>query len=130
MTDIADRADAAAAGVTPGPWEVIEDYDQVVVAAGTRLSSPGCYTDTDEIMANDLADDPDEPGISDQQRWTDARFVAAARMLVPELADEVRRLQAQVASVEALAAEMEAQHGQCWNSISGSRIRRALEGVK
>ena len=41
---------------------------------------------------------------------------------------EIDRLQATIQRVRELAEKMQDEQGQSWNSISGNRIRRALEG--
>ena len=43
-------------------------------------------------------------------------------------ADEIDRLNATIQRVRELAEKMQDEQGQSWNSISGNRIRRALEG--
>ena len=47
---------------------------------------------------------------------------------VPELMAEIDRLNATIQRVRELAEKMQNEHGQSWNSISGNRVSRALEG--
>ena len=45
-----------------------------------------------------------------------------------KLAEMVESLRATIDRVQALAEKMQNEHGQSWNSISGNRVSRALEG--
>lgn len=83
-----ERARLFLSGTTPGPWvfnpHEERDYDTATVGAGTYLSSPGCYTSTDLIHEVDTYSyELDSPDIA--RIHADARFIAAARTLVPEL---------------------------------------------
>lgn len=71
--DITDRARAALEGVTDGPW--------------------GTYGDgTHEVYQEPTGDDEGQYICYQVVRTADARFIAAARTLVPELRAEVERL--------------------------------------
>lgn len=91
MTDILQRAHQVVKGVTIGPWKFEDRGDEITVGAGTYLEHTGSYAATDEILTTDVFgiddNDPDR-----NQRVRDARFIAAARTLVPRLATEVQRL--------------------------------------
>lgn len=83
MTDIVERAKGAMAGVTPGPWKepLLDglDYED-----GSSCYRGGIYDTTVAHIPVFLA----SSGIDKR----DARFIAAARALVPELVAEVERL--------------------------------------
>lgn len=89
MSDIVDRARQALEGVTEGPWQWERNtltggqgaYGDVLAPGPVECMSH-CYGGSSVIES----DNP-EP---------DRQFIAAARTLVPELADEVERLRAQL----------------------------------
>jgi hypothetical protein len=91
-------------GVTPGPWKYVTngkkssitdcDYDRLFIASGT--TAPYC----------------------------DARFIAAARELVPALAAEIARLTAERDRLVMALAETEAleeQHGEVIKRLTAER---------
>ena len=86
-SDILKRAAEAVKGVTPGPWRVGPVDDTTVVAA-----------DGSEVAAID--GDYNHPDLWPMME-ANARFIAAARQLVPDLRDEVLRLRADLARVTA-----------------------------
>ena len=53
---------------------------------------------------------------------------AVVELAPSSLQAEIDRMNATIDRVQALAEKMQNEHGQSWNSISGNRIRRALEG--
>jgi hypothetical protein len=75
--DILDRAAEAAEGTTPGPWSVEYKHGQ------TRL-----------IMGDDcvMCDETYYPWVPENER--DWHLFAASRQLVPDMAEEIRRLRA------------------------------------
>lgn len=85
MSDVVDRAKAALAGVTEGPWKWerntltggIGGYDEVITPGPVECMSY-CYGGTSVIEL----ENPEH----------DREFIAAARTLVPELVAEVERL--------------------------------------
>lgn len=104
MTDILDNARAALEGVTPGPWvlddHADEDYPTITVGSGSYLKDPGNYFTTDLVHEVDTySDELDDLGYN--QKLTDARFIAQARELVPELLAEVEALRSKVAEIRA-----------------------------
>lgn len=120
MTDVVERAESVLADVfTPGPWLVEDGFDTF---DGRRIwhddGTPGVMYVCQGVWQG--RDD----GLGD------ANFIAESRTLVPELVAEVKRLRAQVAGVRELADEMLKEHGQSWNSISGRRVRGALEAAR
>lgn len=101
MSDLIRRAREALVDVTPGPWEVERDkriFEWVDVAGpSVNVGGPTWAFGMD---ANDKV-----------ARLADARFIAAARDLVPAMAD---RLEAQEALLrEALAALGKLHHAVC-----------------
>lgn len=90
MTDIVDRAKAALADTTDGPWEVntegwacISSGSDSVFHAYVETTCIDCDAEITQSMGCHVA-------ISIE----DAEFIAQARTLVPELIAEVERLQA------------------------------------
>lgn len=104
MTDLVERAKAALEGVTEGPWRV-EEYEDPGNTYSWRqpyIASPhknplGSWPEQiakmmwrhKQVSQNRLATD-------DARRDADARFIVAARQLVPELVAEVERLGAEI----------------------------------
>lgn len=77
--DLTARVRAALEGVTRGPWDAAEAFDASFVCAGDGRVSETWIVRLDN-----------RPGrVKDR---ADARFIAAARSLVPELLAEVERL--------------------------------------
>ena len=80
MDDLVKRADEALKDVTPGPWEAVFDRQTwgwlEVDGPSFNVSAPTRATDLS------LADAV--------QRKKDARFIAAARELVPEMRDRIK----------------------------------------
>lgn len=94
MSDVVEQAKELLEGVTPGPWEASDEQgDEITVGAGSYLANPGIYNPTDLIVAYDVYSDEDRER---EQRWRDARFIAAARQLVPDLVAIVEQLRAQI----------------------------------
>ena len=87
MTDILDRLRAATEGTTPGPWHV----------GRSNIGPKGPTGFTRHIV--------EMLWIDDEQGDADARFIADARSLIPEAADTIAALRAEV---EALRAEKRA----------------------
>ncbi|WP_165803292.1 hypothetical protein [Mycobacteroides abscessus] len=91
MSELVDRAKASLEGVTGGPWE-------------TRPGATGDPTTTSASVHSGhrsilVSSDGYHYGYADK---ADARFIAAARQLVPELIAEVERLQAESAHWKSL----------------------------
>lgn len=101
MSELTARARAVLDGVTEGPWEAVEDDDEMLsVGAGTFLSSPDDYVATDLIYSVDLSGiELDSEDYAQLQR--DAAFVSAARKLFPELIEESERLEREIAALKA-----------------------------
>jgi hypothetical protein len=76
MTDLVSRARAALEGTTEGPWFVD------VVDATYLIISVNDYT-VAEVLSNDV------------DRDANARFIAAARSLVPEMVNRIAALEAE-----------------------------------
>lgn len=81
--DIVQQARAALDGVTEEPWEAVHHYH--------RTKN---YHVASEVYP--VAELEGDGGGGITTSATDARFIAAARTLVPQLADEVERLRAAV----------------------------------
>lgn len=86
MSELVDRAKAYLEGVTGGPWE-------------TRPGATGDPTTTSASVHSGhrsilVSSDGYHYGYADK---ADARFIAAARQLVPELIAEVERLEERIA---------------------------------
>lgn len=81
-TDILARVDEVTEGVTEGPWE--------------QNGNSGVHTLAGRCIALTYASDWNGQGANKR----DARFIAAARTLVPELRDEIARLQGEKQLVE------------------------------
>lgn len=81
MSDVVERAKAALEGVSDGPWDYEHAFGASFVCAGDRHRT----TAQAWILRADT-----ESG--KRQDKLDARFVAQARTLVPELVAEVERL--------------------------------------
>lgn len=101
----ADRAQVDVAGLreleeaaTEGPWWAV-----VVPAPWLRHRDPEDASWTVDSGARMVV--LDTGWFKDPQAEQDAAFIAAARNALPALLDEVQRLRAQVAAVEALAEE-------------------------
>jgi hypothetical protein len=79
MTDVVSKATYLPAGVTEGPWTWDEwpDYSEIGSPAGERLAV------TPSVLVR-------------EQSSLDARFIAAARDLVPELVAEIERLRTEL----------------------------------
>jgi hypothetical protein len=83
--DLIARARAALDGVTPGEWSLIADpledgFECLRVSAGDACVIAGCG-----CCGSPFGDN-----------MADASFIAAARSLVPDMADEITRLRAEV----------------------------------
>lgn len=126
MTDIT-AARALADAATPGPWEVCRRDGEVrwitqrdgfddPIFPGPVQCMAYCYGGTSTLEIEDA----------------DAELITAARTLVPELCDEVERLRAVVARVEALARDWpcsdETCDGECTGCAYGRDLRDALRG--
>lgn len=108
MSDIVERAKAALAGTTAGPWGT----DGELIASELTVDGPGVTSykhavaemETDYYAEEDAADGEtygdDEPWRSYDQLRADAEFIAAARTLVPELVAEVEKLTVLLAANE------------------------------
>ena len=90
MTDVVARAKAALEGVTEGPWNCHDfghygdsEPSSIVIYAGDKF-------DWHAVCDGDLLF---STAAWDAQEDTDARFVCAARSLIPELVAEVEKLQ-------------------------------------
>jgi uncharacterized small protein (DUF1192 family) len=81
--DILARARAALDGVTPGPWETQCYPWPTQIGCCPLVGNP---RSAHHKMRNVAAANTDQ----------DIRFIAAARSLVPEMADEIARLRAEV----------------------------------
>lgn len=86
--DILDRAEAALDGVTEGPWRASLLGDGIDYDDGSSCYRGGVYPADHGSTPIFLA-----AGGIDRR---DARFIAEARALVPELTDEIERLRAQL----------------------------------
>lgn len=94
VMDVVARANELLEGVTPGPWEACDDSrDEITVGAGSYLKNPGSYNPADVILEYDVYSDEDDER---EQRWRDARFIAAARQLVPDLVATIEELRTQI----------------------------------
>ena len=78
--DVIARAKAALEGVTPGPWDAAEAFDASFVCAG--------YGRVSETWIVRLDNRPGR--VKDR---ADARFIAAARELIPALIARVEHLE-------------------------------------
>lgn len=100
QTDIVERANAVQEGTTPGPWGT----DGSMIASELVKVSPGvtefkqsiAEMDDDSYLSEDENDDYDGEYPPYEQMEADAKFIAASRSLVPELAAEVEQLRARV----------------------------------
>jgi hypothetical protein len=81
MTDIVDRANKVLEGVTPGPWYTVVDEIATQVQGFPILDSEKYEIVGTEGFYGDYDTD-----------WINARFIAEARELVPELVAEIERL--------------------------------------
>jgi hypothetical protein len=96
QTDVVARAKAALEGITPGPWEVtggVVWVDDVICVPDPN--DPTGQTPMPERVQEKVCDS--SPG--------DARFIAAARSLVPELLAEVEKLRAVAAKDRRLSGQ-------------------------
>lgn len=127
MTDIDTSAAATAAlldGVTEGPWTIPEKYiSEVERADGKTISScwyESCIGTT--INLHDVAD------CSLEESAANARFIAAARQLVPALAAENAALTDRAEQAEARIAELEGALDGLYDAITAEDRRgdRAL----
>ena len=84
--DILTRVAQALDGVTPGPWDHSEAFNASFVSAGDRTVS---------VSQSWIARLDNRPGR--RQDKIDARFIAEARTLVPELAAELKVTRAELA---------------------------------
>lgn len=102
------RAKAAAEGVTQGPWEFHEAEDEW---AGWTISAPS----NPDLMCNMKY----YPWHSENER--DARFIAATRELVPQLADALEAAEA------ALAEERDEGMWRFWSAKAETLARKNAE---
>ncbi len=92
MDDLIQRAREALVDVTPGPWEAALEKGCHGIVASIQ----------DEVRCVAIIGNAPETPEREQMRFANARFIAAARDLVPAMAD---RLEAQEALLrEAMAA--------------------------
>lgn len=117
---VIEQAKTALQGVTPGPWvfnpHEESDYDEVTVGAGTYLESPGNYLSTDLIHEVDTYS-LELDGREMAQVHADARFIAAARTLVPALASECGSWCAVAATRQDLIDQLKAEKRQLQREI-------------
>ncbi|MFN6548568.1 hypothetical protein [Mycolicibacterium nivoides] len=100
QTDVVERANALQEGTTPGPWGT----DGSMIASELVKVSPGvtqfkqsiAEMDEDSYLSEDEDDDYDGEYPPYEQKEADARFIAASRALVPEMAAEIVRLRERV----------------------------------
>jgi hypothetical protein len=94
VTDVVEQARELLEGVTPGPWEASDDSrDEITVGAGSYLENPGSYNPGDLIVEYDVYSDEEAER---EQRWRDARFIAGARQLIPDLVETIEQLRTQL----------------------------------
>jgi len=85
MDDLVKQSRDALDGVTEGPWRLGSWMDNVFGTGPNGEWFPIC-----RVKRNDAP-------IEGNQDHKDARFIAAARQLVPAMADEIERLRGEVA---------------------------------
>jgi hypothetical protein len=97
--DLVNAAREALVGVTEGPWHVTECGDYWVESADT---ADGCLCFCGIALCGDTA----WPHADTRQpEWeNNAKFIAAARSLVPAMADRIEALEMALAAAEARAA--------------------------
>lgn len=101
MNDLIKRARAAMDGVTPEPWYIGAQNDALYVIDGPPSPSPYDGPIPKSYGPNVVC----TPAWRDMPTEKNARFIAAARSLVPEMADAIEALQAQLAEVRDKALE-------------------------
>lgn len=139
MSDLVAKARAALDGVTPGPWCVA---DETVVL--TQINEP---IETTYDIGYPLAETKRQKSFWTMANWPEgepeanARFIAAARSLVPEMADEIARLRAEVERLreaertawergrDAAAEVAEDMNPDIWDYHTGNRARIGTDPV-
>ena len=132
--DIVKRATEALEGVTPGPWiagphqnDETAQMFWYVYARCIIFEVDGSYDeDDDDVVATRLGRDA-------KAIQADARFIAAARDLVPDMAAEIAALRAEVekltkakqlANARADAAERQARR---WRDVADTALAELFE---
>lgn len=92
MSDLLDRLRAATEGVTPGTW-CVSNSKLIRVASYQTSGHAPVVCGVHRIGFLNGKGDPGDP-------LANARFIAAARDLIPEAAAEIARLQARIAVLE------------------------------
>lgn len=108
MDDLVDRARAALVGVTPGPW--IRDMSYWWPSKVRSL-----HPDHKHRWVVDVSSFP-----TATHTLEDARFIAAARSLLPEMADRIAALEADLARVEAKLEEAGKSLRECASELEAS----------
>lgn len=100
MTDIIERAKAALEGATEAPW-FVHDFADPLVSENPDASAVTVSCDHPAHITVASMGGGRMGSRSIEQAQKDARFIADARQLVPELIAEVERLRAALADKEA-----------------------------
>jgi len=94
MDDLVKRADEILEGVTPGPWEVIADESAGQVKGFPTVDSKLYQIIGSEGFYGNYEDD-----------WTNARFIASARELVPAMRERIVDLEWEIDELDFLRHE-------------------------
>jgi hypothetical protein len=111
MRDLVKRAREAVEGVTPGPW---------VASKHSWPEQVGCCP----LIGRPLSAHHDMRNVAAANTEADIQFIAAARDLIPEMADEIERLRAELLWVR---ERMSGFCGGSWESSIAKRIDDALK---